>query len=207
MKQKYTLNIADIQLNVIADTSPEEVDKIAGLLDRKMREIFLHSRSVTKNEAALLCAMEFCSERLSVQAKTAELEEVNSKYDEVLRLIRTRNQELMDEVDKLKSENTLLRSLITTKTEEAAQAEAPAEPKTLTPVTPAEFLEQVALAQTDAPARTARPKRRPKPAQEAPAEAVPEETEAAEAPAADAAGDKPRSRVGSMFDLLDFDEV
>lgn len=205
MKQKYTLNIADIQLNVIADTSPEEVDKIAGLLDRKMREIFLHSRSVTKNEAALLCAMEFCSERLTVQAKTAELEEVNAKYDEVLRLIRSRNQELTDEIEKLKSENTLLRSLITTKTDEAAQAgaraEAPAESRTLTPVSPAEFLEQVALAQTEAPAKPARGKRRTKPVEAAP-EAAPA-APAAEAPAED----KPRSRVGSMFDLLDFDEV
>ena len=37
MKQKYTLNIADLQISVISDAPAEDVTKIGGILDRKMR--------------------------------------------------------------------------------------------------------------------------------------------------------------------------
>ena len=64
MKNKYALTIADIQLDVLSEAPQNEVDKISGIVDRKMREIYLNSRSCTRNEAALLCALEFCAERL-----------------------------------------------------------------------------------------------------------------------------------------------
>ena len=73
MKQKYSLMIADIQLSVVTDAPHEEVEKIVGILDRRMREINLKSRRCSKNEAALLCALDFCAERLSLQEKNAEL--------------------------------------------------------------------------------------------------------------------------------------
>ena len=43
MKQKYTLSIADMHVNVVTEASRETVDKIVGMLDRKMREITLNS--------------------------------------------------------------------------------------------------------------------------------------------------------------------
>lgn len=185
MKQKYSLNIADIQLDVVADAAPEEVERIAGMLDRKMREIYLHSRSCTKNEAALLCALEFCSERLAGQDRLNELEELSGKYSEVLKLIREKNEELAGEAEKLRSENALLRSLLTDKGESVASAadktslsETGEEAKK--PVSAKEFLRQVADAQYGDE-------------KEAP---VSEETAAPE-----------RRKAGSMFDLLSFDEV
>ena len=62
MKQKYTLNIADLQLSIISDAPAEEVQKLSGILDRKMREIYLKSRC-PKTEAALLCALEAVADR------------------------------------------------------------------------------------------------------------------------------------------------
>ena len=43
MKQKYTLVISDVELNVVTDASKEAVEKIVGILDRKMRDINLKS--------------------------------------------------------------------------------------------------------------------------------------------------------------------
>ena len=83
MKQKFTLNIADIQVSVIADASHDEVEHIRGLLDRKMREIYLKSRC-PKTEAALLCAMDFAADRMNHQALINELEERCDKYALVL---------------------------------------------------------------------------------------------------------------------------
>lgn len=205
MKQKYTLNIADIQLNVVSDAAPEEVERIAGILDRKMREIYLHSRSCTKNEAALLCALEFCADRLGSQDRLTELEELTGKYDEVLKLLRSKNEELGVELGKLQSENALLRSLLTDKGEHpirsaepvaptaaAPAAEAPAIPESAParPVSAKEFLRQVAEAQySNEPAPEAAPVAAPATASEESA-AMPE-----------------RRKTGSMFDLLSFDEV
>lgn len=192
MKQKYSLNIADIQLDVVADAAPAEVEKIAGMLDRKMREIYLHSRSCTKNEAALLCALEFCADRLAGQERLAELEELSEKYSEVLKVIREKNAELGEEVEKLRSENTLLRSLLTDKGEHPTEAVVlPTETVTeaepaAKPVSAKEFLRQVADAQYG----------------EQPAVPAEENKGKDENPAP--AG---RRKAGSMFDLLSFDEV
>lgn len=192
MKQKYSLNIADIQLDVVADAAPAEVEKIAGMLDRKMREIYLHSRSCTKNEAALLCALEFCADRLASQERLTELEELSEKYSEVLKVIREKNAELGEEAEKLRSENTLLRSLLTDKGERPTESitlptetELAAEPAAK-PVSAKEFLRQVADAQYG----------------EQPAIPTDENKNKDEDPAP--AG---RRKAGSMFDLLSFDEV
>ncbi len=196
MKQKYTLNIADMQLNVVTEAAPETVEKISGMIDRKMREIFLQSRSVNRNEAAILCAMEFLSERMGMQGRVTELEDLNKKYDEVLRLIKTRNDELTAELEKAEKENELLRSLITTKKEEEEPATTPVKP-----VSPSELLEEIAVAQTE-----------PEPAQPVQVKAVRKRRVKAEpveepAPAPADTEEKPHNKVGAMYDLLSFDEV
>ena len=39
MKQRYTITIADMEVNVISDGAPEAVEVLVGMVDRKMREI------------------------------------------------------------------------------------------------------------------------------------------------------------------------
>ena len=39
MKQKYSITVADMELNIISDASPDEVENIVGMLDRRMRDI------------------------------------------------------------------------------------------------------------------------------------------------------------------------
>ncbi|MBR0454441.1 MAG: cell division protein ZapA, partial [Clostridia bacterium] len=58
MRQRYTITIADIEMNVISDESPEAVEALVGLVDRKMREICAGSKRCSKSEAALLCALD-----------------------------------------------------------------------------------------------------------------------------------------------------
>jgi cell division protein ZapA (FtsZ GTPase activity inhibitor) len=168
MKQKYSLMIADIQLSVVTDAPHEEVEKIVGILDRRMREINLKSRRCSKNEAALLCALDFCAERLEYQEKNTELETRNEKYAVVLEGLKAQVSELRAQVDRLTAENDILRSVI-----------GPGAPAPVTPPTPSEFLEQVAAAGM--------------------ADVPPAESEDADAERSD--------RVGSMFDLLTFEDV
>ena len=74
MKQKYTITIADVEMNVISDESPEAVEALVGLVDRKMREIFEASRRCSKTEAAILCSLDYCAERIKTQRKLKALE-------------------------------------------------------------------------------------------------------------------------------------
>ena len=57
MKQRYTITIADVPLNVVCDESPEAVEALVGIVDRNMREINSKSNRCSKTEAALLCAL------------------------------------------------------------------------------------------------------------------------------------------------------
>ncbi len=180
MKQKFTLHIADFQLSVVTDASVEEVERISGILDRKMREIYLKSRC-PKTEAALLCAMEFVADRLAQQEEIAELEDRCEKYALVLDNLKERTADQGEELERLRRENEILRSLIN------GGQEAPVAPD---PISPTAFLAEVADAQND-------------PVDE-PEETLPVE-EPEEEPVAETT--RSRSRVGSMFDLLSFGET
>ena len=185
-KKRYSLVIADMEINIISDAKPEEIDKIVGILDRKMREINLKSRCCSKTEAALLCALEFCADRMSTAEQMATLETRNQKYATVLTAFKEKLAILEATEADLRRENQLLRSLL-------GDGTADSVPKTeirVPPVTPTEFLAQVADAQisddfSDEPVQETipipMPAEQPKP--------------------------KSRSRVGSMFDLLSFNEV
>lgn len=104
MKQKYTITVAGIDLNVLSDGDAESVETVVASLDRKMREIFLHSPTCSKNEAALLCALEYCSEHLAEEEHLAELEENAVKYQAQIANLTGENARLKATLEKLLAE-------------------------------------------------------------------------------------------------------
>lgn len=104
MKQKYTITVAGIDLNVLSDGDAESVETVVASLDRKMREIFLHSPTCSKNEAALLCALEYCSEHLAEEEHLAELEENAVKYQAQIANLTGENARLKAALEKLLDE-------------------------------------------------------------------------------------------------------
>ena len=94
MKQKYTITIAETEMNVVTDESPEFVDEIVGILDRKMREINTACRRCSKTEAALLCALDYCSDKIKMQKKVRTFDaEMALKNAEINRM-RAENERL-----------------------------------------------------------------------------------------------------------------
>ena len=179
MKQKYTLLIADMEINVVTDQPQESVEYIVGILDRKIREIILKSKRCSKNEAALLCALDFCAEKIQIKERTEELENLLSdtrddmaQMEEKIEMLKKNLQSVEKENARLEAENDRLRAIMETKTGVPASSPAASPAPVVVPVTPEEV-----------PA--------------APATEKVEETKKS----------KVKNRVGSMFDLLTFSDI
>ena len=102
MRQKYTITVADVEMNVISDESAEAVEALVGIVDRKMREISLMSKRCSKSEAALLCALDYCSDKIKAQRKVKALESKLALTEATLEEIEAENEELRRELEELK---------------------------------------------------------------------------------------------------------
>ena len=185
MKQKYTLSIADMEINVITDEPQESVEYIVGILDRKMREIALKSKKCTKNEAALLCALDLCADKVRLKQELEQineaLEERNEKFEHIcekLELVQKNSERLERERARLENENNRLRQIV----DDVREGKSP--------VGAAPVEDDEDAFEGDAVI------------DEAIAEAVPEARKTAAKKKT--AG---KSRVGSMFDLLTFTDI
>lgn len=105
MKYKHTITIADIQMNIVTEEEPEAVEAIVGILDRRIREIFLKSENrCPKIEAALLCALDYCAEKNKLQETVNRMEEEMRGVDV---------DAMIAELAELKNENESLRNKLT----------------------------------------------------------------------------------------------
>ena len=98
MKKKYTITVAGVQMNVVAEESPETVEALVGMVDRKMREI---GNACPKSEAALLCALDYCSERIKAQRKIKSLEGRLSVAEMTVEELEAENEQLRKELREL----------------------------------------------------------------------------------------------------------
>ena len=96
MNQRYTITVAGIQMNVVTEESPEAVEAVVGIIDRKIREIHLQSNRCSKTEAALLCALDYCSDKIKAQRKVKKLESQIAEYE-------LKIAELEEEIERLKN--------------------------------------------------------------------------------------------------------
>ena len=73
------------------------MEALVSIVDRKMREISSKSRNCSKAEAAILCSLDYCSDKIKAQRKIKALE---SK----IALTETTVDELIEENEALKQE-------------------------------------------------------------------------------------------------------
>lgn len=225
MKQKYTITIADMELNIISDASPDEVENIVRILDRRMREINLKSPRCTKNEAAILCALSYCSERIAMQEAFKKVEKDAFRFAGENEKLKRNIEELQEEIDRLKKDAAVMRSILdhaaanAAATSAAPAAETPARQTTPAPRRSFGKVEVGKAAAAPIPMGDQLSAFDTLPITQEPlAEA--EEEIAVSAPVAEEPkpipeekpvekNDKPKSknRVGSMFDLLTFSDV
>ena len=102
MKQKYTLTVANSQIHIATDATKEEIDAIVGIVDRRIREIHLHSRSCSRTDAAVLLCLDYCAETIELQ-KT--IKSMNSQVERLTLL----NESAQKEIASLEREIETLR--------------------------------------------------------------------------------------------------
>ena len=119
MKQKYSLSIADVVLNVTVDESPEVVEYVTGVVDRKMREILLKSKYCPKTQAALLCALDICTDKVKAKEEIDALKEEIDTLTSAVKVEEEKNRRaeaftvaLEKEKARLEIENAKLRAAL-----------------------------------------------------------------------------------------------
>ena len=185
MKQRYTITIADMEVNIVSDGSPEAIESLVNNVDRKMREILLANRRCSKAEAALLCALGYCSDKIDAMRKQKQLEATLDMKDAELRSLKKELDGKEQELDKLRLETETMReSLLAAQAQQreaalaaadAPEAEAPAavteEPVITEQVTIEEVVREVEAEAAEAPAEETAPVEESAPAEEAAPEA------------------------------------
>ena len=231
MKQKYTITVADMELNIISDASPDEVENIVGILDRRIRDINLKSPRCTKNEAAILCALSYCSERIAMQEAFKKVEKDAFRFAAENEKQKRTMETMQKEIDTLRKDAEVMRSLLDRASITPVAAPAPTAPAVTAPpkyiptpvqkpaVEEKKEEEPVQLSLfDDVPVITPEQPEEAAPVAEAPtapvapvAPAFPTEAAVEEAPAEKAEEPKKakpnKNRVGSMFDFLTFSDV
>ena len=198
MKQKYSITVADMNLNIISDASPDEVENIVGMLDRRMRDINLKSPRCTKNEAAILCALAYCSERMAMQEAFKKVEKDAFRFSAENEKLKKTIESLQEEVDNLRKDASVMRSIL----DHAAAANAPVkeEKPKYVPKAFGKKAEEEEAAQISVFEETAT-------AEEAVAETAPVEEAPVVVEETTSQKSTPKNRVGAMFDFLTFSDV
>ena len=87
-KRKVDLNIAGIQMSLITDESEAHVASITRRMDERMSAL-LSNVKLSKLDAALLCALDFCSDKIVAEKRLRNLEAQVSLYEVNLRRLKS----------------------------------------------------------------------------------------------------------------------
>ncbi len=96
-KKRYDLEIADVEMAIISDEREEFVMRLANELDSSIRYLLRHNKRCSKLDAAILCALDYSSDKMKAEKRVRNLEAQVALYDANIRRLR-------EEVARLKGE-------------------------------------------------------------------------------------------------------
>ena len=202
MKQKYNITVADTQMNIISDATPEQVENLVGILDRRIRELQLKSPHCTKVELAILCALACCSERIAAQDSCKRLEKDSFRYAAEVEKQKKQLEQMEVEMEALRRDAEVMRTILAhTAPAEATPVTGSYAPKPFRRQEEAEPSYESIPASAPAPEVPAAPSA---PVGQAPAApAVPEGEVRDKKPVKPV----PKNHAGGMFDTLSFVDI
>lgn len=81
MKQKYTFTVAGQPLTFLSDEDSDFVKAIINTTDKTVTDIMMSGARCARLDAALICAIDFCSEKTKAEKKVKNLEAQISLYE------------------------------------------------------------------------------------------------------------------------------
>ncbi len=122
MKKKYTLTVANSQIDIITDENKETIDAIVGVVDRKIREVYLHSKGeCSRTNAAILVCLDYCAEKMELQKTLKNLNAEIERLEAAAALAEREKAALEREIEALRL------SLSNSEARKIAVKKAPAE--------------------------------------------------------------------------------
>ena len=94
MKERYSIEIADIQLTILSDEPKDFVESTVAHLDETIRDMTVKNKRCSKLDAAVLCALDFYSEKTKADKKIKNLEAQISLYEANIRRLKEEAEKL-----------------------------------------------------------------------------------------------------------------
>ena len=88
MKERYNIEISDIQLSVVSDEPEDFVHSIVEKINERVNDLIVRNNRCSKLDAALLCALDYCGECTKAEKRIRNLEAQISLYDANLKRMR-----------------------------------------------------------------------------------------------------------------------
>ena len=85
MKQRYQIQVAGMVFPIVTEDEEDYTRAVARTVDERINSMVLKNTSCTKTKAAILCAMDYCSEAAQLKVKNEELEEKIKKLERALK--------------------------------------------------------------------------------------------------------------------------
>ncbi len=96
-KKRYDLEIAGVEMAVISDEREEFVRRLASELDAGINAITGANKRCSKLDAAILCALDYASDKIKAEKRVRNLEAQVALYDANLRRMKEENARLKGE--------------------------------------------------------------------------------------------------------------
>ena len=98
-KKRYEILVAGCQLAIITDEREEFVNAVVETIDREIREVTAATKRSSNLDAAILCAIQYYSEKVKAEKRARILEGQINLYDANLRRFRAENMALREKLE------------------------------------------------------------------------------------------------------------
>lgn len=90
-KKRYEIQIADVDLAILSDEREDFVMSAVRQLDSRIRDLTVTNKRCSKIDAALLCSLDYFSDKLKAEKRVRNLEAQIALYDANMRRMREEN--------------------------------------------------------------------------------------------------------------------
>lgn len=91
MKEKYTVDIGGIEMNILSDESEEYVRGLARLIDQKVNKMVVSNKRCSTTEAAFVCCLEYLDDKLKTALAMETLQKQRDSYIREIEALRREN--------------------------------------------------------------------------------------------------------------------